>query len=209
MKILYVTCNPKPDAESACMTVANRFIARYADLYPHAEISRLDLFSEDVPEMDFACYERRGKLLSPESAPEEKTPQIDRIRALSRMVVDCDRMVLAAPVWNLSYPGRLKNFLDDIVLSGETIELNAGCVNGLLDDKERKALFVQSSGGKYVCPPLSFLNYGWNHMKTLLRALGFSCVRLLPVDGTGSTPESWEKAVARGILRGEDLLETF
>jgi FMN-dependent NADH-azoreductase len=62
MKLLYVTANPKPDAQSACKSVAGRFIDRFAQLHPNLIVERLDLYAEDIPSVDFSIYDGRGHI---------------------------------------------------------------------------------------------------------------------------------------------------
>jgi len=210
MNIVTIHCNPKPVEQSACRTVAQRLTDRLQDLYPGCTVTRHDLYLENIPEMDLACYERRAELMgADDSTDPEVREKIARIRELAEELLLCDRLILAAPMWNLGLPGRLKNYLDTIVLQGTTVEIRDSGIHGLLGDRERKALFIQSCGGRFGHAPLSLLNLGWHQVRMVLSALGFASVRLLPVDACGSTHEAWEKAVCRGLLAIDSCLEEF
>jgi len=210
MNIVMICADPKPADDSACLTVAERFLARMRELYPTAAVTRHDLYSETLPEMDLSGYAEQAVLLPGDEAPDEAMKaKIGAIETLAREVKDCDRLILAAPLWNLGLPARLKNYLDLVVLQGQTVSIDDAGVHPALEDRERKALFIQSSGGRFGHAPLSLLNFAWHELRSVLSAMGMASVRLLPVDGTGSTSLSKEKAVARSLLRLDEAIQNF
>jgi FMN-dependent NADH-azoreductase len=62
-------------------------------------------------------------------------------------------------MWSLSFPSILKRYVDCVVINHRTIEIADENTHGLLNDKRRDMVYIQSSGG--VCPPL--MAGKWNH----------------------------------------------
>ncbi|HAX71996.1 MAG TPA: FMN-dependent NADH-azoreductase, partial [Firmicutes bacterium] len=57
---------------------------------------------------------------------------------------EADVVIIAAPMWSLSFPAPLKEYLDCILQVGKTITFESHMPKGLLDDKERTVIYVQS-----------------------------------------------------------------
>ena len=210
MNILYVTCNPKPQEYSACLTIGRELADGLRQLAPYAAFTQLNLYEEDIPELDFEVMTGRARLVEgpvyDRLRPEAKA-KADRIRFLCHMFLQADRVIIAAPMWSLFFPGRLKNYLDCVILDGITVSITEQKVTGLLGDRERHLVYVQASGGPFHSLLLTPLNYGSNYMKTLAKTLGFAGFHALPVEGTGSTPQELHAAMNKAREEIPGLLE--
>lgn len=206
MKLLYVSANPKEEEQSVCKTAAKRFINKCVEIGADLQVEELDLYASDIPEVDFDVYTQRAmvkevptnSLLSPIIIK-----KIERINFLCDQFIAADRYVIAAPMWSLFFPGRLKNYIDCIVQNNKTITINENCTKGLLDDKDRKMVYIQSSEGKYSGLITSRFDYGTDYMQTLFKFLGINCFKSILVDGTGLN----NQGVASAMLRAEDEMK--
>lgn len=198
MNILYITCNPKPQEQSACLTIGREFVDALRQEEPHSDFTELDLYTEDIPELDFAILTARARLVEGpayDRLPAPEKAKADRVRYLANMFRQADRVVIAAPMWSLSFPGRLKNYLDCVLLDGITVSITDNKVSGLMNDVPRAFVYVQASGGPFHSLLLMPLNFGNNYMKLIAKTLGFSDYFALPVDGTGSTLQETHAAM--------------
>jgi len=176
------------------------------------DVEELNLYSEDIPEVDFDVFNERAQVKAGqeyESLPEEKREKIDRINRLCQQFKSADKYVIAAPMWSLMFPGRLKNYIDCIVQDGQTIKLDESSVKGLLDDKDRRLVYIQSSSGEYSGLISSRFDYGTDYMCTLFKSLGVRRVFNLPVEGTGLNDNDISDAVMRASMEADTMVPMF
>lgn len=212
MKLLYISANPKTEDESVCKTAARRFINKCKDADCNLEIEEMDLYAEDIPEVDFGVFTHRATIKQP-NPYEELTPEalakINRINFLCEQFLSADRYVIATPMWSLLFPGRLKNYIDCIIQNNKTIAISESQPKGLLDDKDRRMVYIQSSGCKYSGLITSRFDYGTDYMTMLFKFLGVKCFKNIPIDGTGLN----NQGVASAMLKAEDemnvVLQSF
>ncbi len=69
-------------------------------------------------------------------------------KTVGRRFVSSDAYAIAVPMWSLSFPSPLKEYVDCIMQHGITIEISPEHMGGLLGDKKRSAVYIQSSGAK-------------------------------------------------------------
>ena len=85
----------------------------------------------------------------------------DEMFALARQFAKADRVVIAAPYWDLSFPAVLKQYIEAINVTGITFEYTAeGFPRGLC--KADKLYYVMTAGGNYL--PEEF---GYGYIKAL------------------------------------------
>ena len=72
---------------------------------------------------------------------------------------DADIIVIAAPLWDLSFPAILKLYVENICIPGITFKYGANGPIGLC--KAKKILYVSTSGG------INYPDFGFNYIKAL------------------------------------------
>ena len=77
----------------------------------------------------------------------------------ARQFAQADEIVIAAPFWDLSFPAKLKIYLEQITVSGITFKYMGGRPKGLC--KAKKLTYVTTSGG-----PI-FDDFGYTYVKAL------------------------------------------
>jgi FMN-dependent NADH-azoreductase len=210
MKLLYVKCDPKPENQSACLRVGREFVRRYARRFPDHTIEELDLYETELPEVDGIVFTGRGGLASGsayDGLNYESQEKVDRFNALCGQFLAADRYAIAAPMWSLMFPPKLMGYINCIVLNGRTISVNPRRVEGLLHDKSRRMVFIQSCGGSYGNIVASRFNYAANYLKNMFFFLGMEDFIRLPVDGTGMPDIGAECAVSRAMGRIDRVLD--
>ncbi|MBQ6753298.1 MAG: NAD(P)H-dependent oxidoreductase [Clostridia bacterium] len=106
---------------------------------------------------------------------------------LARQFAEADRIVIAAPYWDLSFPAILKEYFEKINVVGITfVYTPEGIPSGLCRAKE--LVYVATAGGDYV--PEEF---GFGYVRALAQAFyGIPEVRLVQAKGLdiyGADPE--------------------
>lgn len=204
MKLLYIKCNPKPEGQSACLRVGREFVTQYQKRFPDHQVEELDLYGFEIPEVDGIVYNTRSGVASGSSYDGlnyEGQEKADKINAMCTQFLSADRYAIAAPMWSQAFPARLKSYIDCVVLEGRTIRVTPARVEGLMADKPRRMVFIQSCGGNYGNLFSARFNYGSIYLKNLFFFLGMEDFIRLPVDGTGMPDIGQECAISRAVGR--------
>jgi FMN-dependent NADH-azoreductase len=122
----------------SCMRAESRtkliLDAAVAELSKRYEVEIIDVNSLGLPPLDKVTYvDQRENGNSPSLAIE-----------LARKVATCDRLVVAAPFWDMSFPAILKSFFENISLFDITFTDNGTTCVGLC--KCEKVLFITTRG---------------------------------------------------------------
>ena len=195
-KLLYISVNSKPEELSASKTVARAFISEFVNRYPEFEVKELDLYKEHIPRLEYKYFEKRSCLVSEEAfnkLSKEDQEEVHKIVKLCDEFKEADVYVIAAPMWSLSFPAPLKEYLDCVIQDGKTIQISEDKINGLLDDKVRGMVYIQSSGAHIPWGLGMILNKGIHYVESTVKAMGIKRFKELLVDGTGTTEEENKK----------------
>ena len=93
----------------------------------------------------------------------------------------CDRFIFGVPMYNFNIPSTFKAYIDQIVRAGKTFAVGPNGYEGLVKDK--KALFVTSSGGSYgPGSPAAAMNFQEPYLRTVFGFIGLTDVRFVTAD---------------------------
>lgn len=185
-KLLYISINSKPEDLSISKTVGREFVNRFLTKNSDYELEELDLYNESIPEINYKFFKGRAELVSGadyDILPEADKKSVDRINFLCDQFLNSDLYVIAAPMWSLSFPSKLKAYMDCIILDGKVIEVSPEEVTGLLKDKKRDMVYIQSSGGVYPKLLGSKVNHGVYYVKDIFKFLGINKFEKILVEG--------------------------
>jgi FMN-dependent NADH-azoreductase len=118
------------------------------------DVIEVDLNRENILPLNRALLEKREKLLSDGNSN-------DPMLCYARQFAEADEIVIAAPFWDLSFPGILKAYMEQITVSGITFEYTNGIPCGLC--KAKSLTYITTSGG-----PI-FADFGYEYIKTLAK----------------------------------------
>ncbi|MDR3552066.1 MAG: NAD(P)H-dependent oxidoreductase [Clostridia bacterium] len=211
-KLLYITASTKPESSSVSKQAGRDFLTRFHARHSDYETEELDLYGVDLPEPDYRFYSGWCELVSgPEYDALNETDRhsVDEMNRLCAQFQAADAYVIAAPMWSMSFPSRLKQYLDCIMLNQRLIRLSPNGVDGLLDDKEREMLYIQSSGGVYPKLIDWKFNYGVNYCHDLFKRLGVKHFYKVLIQGTDMTDIGPAKALACSQQDFCEVLEKF
>ncbi len=207
--MLYISANPKPENLSASKTVARALVNRIMDKYQDIKYEELNLYEQHIPQLKHSYFAGRSKIISDEEMnklPESEQKEVDQIIRICDQFRNADLYVLAAPMWSLSFPAPVKEYIDCVIQAGKTIEFKDDKPHGLLNNKARIFIYVQSSGAHIPWLVRPALNKGLNYVHDVMRFIGISRFEELLVDGTGTTEEEREDAVCRAMKKIDDIV---
>lgn len=208
-KLLYITANSKPEEMSSSKTVGRRLVNSILLKIPDIQLEEVDLYKEHIPQLKHSYFESRNTIINTEARsklPFEEQQEVNQIIKLCDQFRDADIYVLATPMWSLSFPAPVKEYIDCVVQSEKTIAFKDKKPYGLLDDKERTFIYVQSSGGNIPWIIRPALNKGLNYVHDIIRFIGIERFDELLVDGTGTTEDERQEAIEKATERIEYLV---
>ena len=128
-KLLYISVNSKPENLSSSKMVARKFINKFLERNGDFKVEEVDLYKEHIPRLEYQYFKDRNCVISEEEAkklPEKDQKEIRKIRDLCDQFISAQMYVIAAPMWSLSFPAPLKEYIDCIVQEEKTISFEKG-----------------------------------------------------------------------------------
>lgn len=209
-KLLYITANPKKIEDSFSLSVGKEFLTTYRAENPSDEIVELDLFKSYVPEIDEDVLNGWGKLqkgVSFEDLSENERNKVAGINALTELFMSADKYVFVTPMWNLSFPPRVKAFIDTILMAGKTFKYTEHGPVGLLTG--RKAVHIQARGGIYSEGPAAAMEFGDRYLRSVLSFIGIHDVETVAIEGMAYAPEQASEIHERAIEHAKAVAVRF
>ena len=118
------------------------------------EVIEVNLNQENIVPLNRELLEKRERLISGQN-------KNDPMFYYARQFAEADEIVIAAPFWDLSFPGILKAYMEQITVSGITFEYITGRPCGLC--KAKSLTYVTTSGGQI------FADFGYEYIKALAK----------------------------------------
>ena len=116
------------------------------------EITELNLCVENMEPLNPELLKKRDGLIKDGKLD-------DPMLRYARQFANADEIVIAAPFWDLSFPAKLKIYLEQVTVSGITLKYINGRPSGLC--KAKKLTYITTSGG-----PI-FDDFGYTYVKAL------------------------------------------
>ncbi|EJT5936855.1 TPA: NAD(P)H-dependent oxidoreductase [Clostridium perfringens] len=196
-KVLYIKANIKNEGESRTFKVSDSFVEEYKRNNPEDEIITLDLYKENI---DFLRADDLGKLFG----PKDEESKNNSILKYAYEFADADKYIIAAPMWNLSFPAILKAYIDYVSVSGITFKYTAEGPVGLLNNK--KAVHIVSRGGGYDNSPYEM---GDRYLRTILGFFGIKDIETIAIDNLDVMGVNVKEKVEEGIEKAISLAKKF
>lgn len=134
-RLLHIQCSPRL-RRSASLEIAQNFIRRYQQQRPDTQVSTLDLWSLDLPELDQTAMDAKYAQLAGQPLSNAEHKAWARLQALAEPLHQADLLVLSVPLWNFSIPYKLKHFIDLVSHQGILFSFDPERgLQGLLRDK--------------------------------------------------------------------------
>ena len=147
--ILFINACVRP--ESRTLRLARRLLARLGE---PAKVTELELQRENLSSLAAGTLEQRETLLS---RGETDSPMF----RYARQFAAAERIVLAAPYWDLSFPASVKTYFEHITVNGVTFSYAAD--GRPVGHCRAKRLYYVTTAGGPLLPP----NHGCGYVKSL------------------------------------------
>ena len=187
--------------KSRSLKLARRFLDRWQQAHPDGAITEVDLCkNRPVPQYPEVLAERdalweAGKL---------DHPMFD----LAHQFANADRIVMAAPFWELSFPAILKIYLERITVTNITFGYNEQGANvGLC--KAGKLLLITTRGGNFSRPETAWMEMGARQLEALCAMYGIPSFQCLAAEGLDDIRNDKEAILAEAMSRADALAEVF
>lgn len=209
-KLLYITVNSKPEELSASKKVGRTFVNKFLENHKDFTLEELDLYQCHIPRLEYEYFEKRNCMIKEEDFSKLNEKQQEEVHKIVKLVdqfKEGDLYVIAAPMWSLSFPAPLKEYIDCIVMDGKTIKISENKMEGLLNDKPRAMVYIQSSGAPIPWMLRSIFNKGLDYVRDIMKYIGIKKFEELLVDGTGFTEEERREAIEDANKEVNKLIE--
>ena len=204
MQTLIINAHPDPQNKTAYCT--NRLVDCLTKKLPDASV--LNLYNEDIPELTAETLPLYGSVYDDKSSLSKREQQILARRAeLIEQFKAADRLIIAMPMHNFTVTSRLKDYLDNIIMGGQTFQFSENGPQGLMGG--HKALLVQSSGSVYSTGPLAPWEQSYPFLRTVFGMLGFDSTDIVRAEGTTNPGIGPDAAVERACAELEQKLPEF
>lgn len=188
MRLLHIIGSPRGE-RSRSRSVADHFLSHLSC----TGVEELDLWAEDLPELDNAMLESRYRLIRGESVEPGFERQWNDLRKRVDHLLAFDIWLFSTPMWNLGLPYRVKHYLDLVIQP--TMAFTNDASGAVTAHGEDKIAVLIGAGALDIRPdsPLAALDFGLTHLAQCLRVyFGVSDVheiRAVPTFGDDRTVE--------------------
>src|SRR6266403_5566358 len=111
MHVLNIVTSPRKD-QSASRALVDAFLREYMTQAGDSVVDTLDVWQEWLPEFDAKTINAKYKGVSGEPMTPAEVTAWEKIRELASRFQRADRIVMGVPMWNFSFPYRLKQLID-------------------------------------------------------------------------------------------------
>ena len=203
---LIINAHPNPHSS---MSATNRMVAHLLAKLPAGSVQTVNLAETDIQPLDKAAVEMFIATVFQRQQPNaEQAALFARMMSVVNQVKSARRLVIAYPMYNFGIPARLKDWLDNLVVPGETFRFGEdGAPQGLMG--AHKVLLLQASGSVYSeGRPMAQMDFASSYLKTLLGGfLGFASVDTVRAEGTSG--DNREAAVQRACADIDAVYDRF
>ncbi len=202
-KILAVIANPREDSHT--QKLLRNFLEAYKNHHPKDVIEMADLYRIKIPVIDNKVLTAWEKGEEQHTAAEKS--MLAEIYQLTDQFISADKVVFAAPMWNLQFPPALIAYIANIAVAGKTFCYTAEGCRGLLADKP--VLLIHVCGGVYSHVPMQAFNHAAPYLKSLCALLGLTNFQTIICEGIEACPDRYEEILAQAMDETVKLAERF
>lgn len=200
MKVLYIKANSKPEGQSRTFMIADAFIEEYQKTHPGDEVITLDLYKENIKNIDEAMMD---KLFG----EKDENSRYDEDLKYVYQFMEADMYVVATPMWNLGTPAILKAYFDLVSIPRMTFKYATGGSVGLLENK--KALAIVTRGGDYTRGTNLALEHTEKFIKAIFNFYGVVAYTSITADNLDVKAAEPDKILEGKISEARSLAKIF
>lgn len=184
-KTLVINAHPNFDSTSSVtLNVLDHFLEVSKQSNPHEMIEQINLYSDEVPAIDQTVLHAWDKLANGEPLTADEQNVTARMTEVLQQFKSANQYVIAMPLYNFNIPSKLKDYMDNVFIAGETFKFTENGSVGLLNDG-RSVLVIQGSGSIYTNNDwYTEMEYTHKYLKSIFNFLGVKDYHIIRAQGT-------------------------
>lgn len=204
--VLVVKANNRPDGISTMMY--NAFVEE-ASKNDALNITTFDVFAEKLPHYGQDLFDAFGTLQNGGELNVDEAAALAAQKKSQAAITEADVIVFAFPLWNLTIPSALLDFLNFSIQAGFSFKYNAeGKKEFLLGDK--KVYLLNARGGYYNTPEMNALEMSVNYMHVVVNNyLGLPITGEVIIEGHAQDQANAQTIIADGLEKVKALAATL
>ncbi|HIT19209.1 MAG TPA: NAD(P)H-dependent oxidoreductase [Candidatus Fimivivens faecavium] len=198
--LLFVNACPRGEGESRTLRLARHFLDQAAQKQPDRAVTELRL-----TELSLACY--HGAALKEREALMKARDFSNPMFDLAKQFAAAERIVVAAPCWDLTFPALLKVYLEHVCVPGITFGYTQKGPAGLC--KAKKLLLITTKGGYFVPAAELTRDLAAVNFAALCGMWGIGTFQSLTAEGLDIAGNDPEQILGQAFTEAGRLAETF
>ena len=195
MKLLVVDCCMSLREQSRTQLLLKTFLKSWKEKNPTAEIETVDLKNMDIKPLDVDGVKARDAAVA---AGKMDDPNL----ALAKQFADADRIVVAAPLWEMSFPSKLRVYIERISIPGISFKYTETGSEGLC--KSEKMLHIVTAGG-----PFSQVSAGKEYLENMSAFYGINQIDFVGADMQDVEGFDYQSVLDKAAARATEMAKTF
>jgi FMN-dependent NADH-azoreductase len=111
MQVLNVLASPRKET-SVSSGIVEAFLSEYKQHASHVVVDTLNVWEESLPDFDAEAIGAKYKGVSGAQMSTAEAATWERIKELAGRFQNAERLVMGVPMWNFSFPYKLKQLID-------------------------------------------------------------------------------------------------
>ncbi len=198
-ELLFIDANVRPAGVSRTRKLAESFLAAFAAAHPETKITRLELAKMSLQPHSQQKLEHRDALLAAGKSD-------DAMFALARQFAAAQRIVVAAPFWDLCFPAALKLYIENISVYGITFGFDGNRMYGLCRCKS--LAYLTTRGGVFTGADAD-MDIALPYMRALVKMFGLGELVSVAAEGLDIDGADVAEIMAAAEKEAREIAETF
>jgi FMN-dependent NADH-azoreductase len=186
--------------QSRTLKIARRFLEEYKKLNPEDSITQLDLCDMALNCLTSEVLALREQLLK------ENNLEHDLFK-LAKQFAAADKIIIAAPFWDLSFPAILKVYIEQISVPEITFGYENDIPVGLC--KAEKLLYITTRGGEFSHGFAKEFEMGVPYIKAICALYGIKNVISICAEGLDMVENDAAEIVNNAMEEAVEIAKTF
>ena len=198
-KVLVISAHPCTAEQSTTMQLLNQFLKTYQAAHPADQIEQINVFNQPIPMINQSMLASWGQDYDALSKEQQQT--LTAWEQYAEQFLASDKIIIANPIWNLTFPASLKHWFDAIMRSGKTFKYTENGPVGLAAGK--KVMHLQSNGSVWAGQDLAT-----KYIDDAFKFMGIDDIDHIYIDGK-DIPDLTEQAMENALAEAKQKAQTF
>lgn len=195
MNVLFINSCMREE-QSRTLKIAQAFLEELKSGSHQPVITEKNLMDLNPPYLTRESLKKRNELI-------EKKEYTHPMFELAHEFAQADAVVIAAPMWEFSFPAVLRTYIENISVAGITFRYTDSGSVGMC--RASKLLFITSRGADFAEGPMKEYEMGERYLQAVSGMYGIDEVSCLAADGLDEYYMRTDAIVADTVKRAKEL----